>query len=169
MMMHARSNLHAVFAAVLALACSDGDGAPLPMGPDPSSTPDLDARVILDTKYGGIAEPERSVIRNAAAWDAFWNRLRDAGEIEPVPTPAVDFDSRIAIVAILGERDRGGFDIDISDLALSGDDLVVGIRLTIPGATCSQPEVRTTPLSIVTVAETNAPVVFDEMTIVQEC
>jgi hypothetical protein len=167
--MHARTNLPALLAAALALACGDGDGSPLPTGPDPTSTGGLDARVILDTKYGGIAEPERTVIRDAAAWDALWNRLRDAGEIEPVPTPAVDFDARIAIVAILGERDRGGFDIDITAISRSADDLLVGIRLTVPGATCSQPEVRTTPLSIVTVAETSAPVVFDETTFVQDC
>lgn len=159
----------AALVAVLAAACSGDDDSTLPTGPDPGVPSDLEAHVVLDTKYGGIAEPERTVIRDRGAWEALWDRLRAAGEIEPVPTPPVDFARNIAILAILGERDRGGYDIDIPDLARSGGQLVATVRLTVPGGTCSQPEVLTTPLTIVTVSEPAAPVRFEETTVVQDC
>jgi hypothetical protein len=167
--MSARSLLAVLAVVALASACSGDGDATLPTGPDPSAPTGLVARIVLDTKYGGIKEPERIVIRDAAAWDALWNRLRAAGAIQPVPTPAVDFSRSIALVAILGERDRGGYDIDIPEITRAGESLIAHVRLTVPGPTCSQPEVLTTPLTIVTVSETDSEVAFAETTFIQAC
>lgn len=149
-------------------ACSESAPAePEPEPADPTSP--LAATVVLETDYSGITESDRTVIRSAADWVAFWNTLRLAREIADLPRPDVDFDHSIVLVAILGLRDRGGHDIAIADVTVRSDSLITTVHVTVPGPSCSGPEVITTPIAIVEVNRPDMPVRFDDVTVVVDC
>jgi hypothetical protein len=103
----------AALAAALALA-GCGEKAPAPPAGTPAGEEDAAAilRKFPAATSGGFAEPARTVIRDAAAWEAAWKKGN--AHRSPVPkAPPVDFAKEMVAVAALGTKPTGGWSVEI--------------------------------------------------------
>jgi hypothetical protein len=111
----------------------------------------MESSVVGSSFYSGFAARRRLVIRDAATWDTVWTRL--VGSVMPVPpTPAVDFTTKMVIVATMGSHSSGGFSISIDAVSRNGD-VVIGLPERGPYLVHAQSGASTE----VRVAETNDP------------
>src|SRR5687768_2384154 len=106
-----------VGAAILSAAIL---GAGCQSNPSTGSDPDAGARLsvfvpaqdvtLAKQFYSGITTRELVVVRNASEWPATWSRIH--GSQQPAPDVIQpDFATEMAVVAAMGEKPSGGFDI----------------------------------------------------------
>ena len=116
----------------------------------------------------GFRQSVRTVIDNDADWRSAWS-MYTAGLGSPPPAPAVDFARYEVIVAALGERNSGGYDMRISRLAMSSDFLYVELTSTRPGPRCFVTAALTQPVDMVRIPRQHPPVMFIEKSVEQDC
>src|SRR5688500_1277034 len=113
---------------VLLIAAACGDS-----GVEPVSVPEAATVVAADSIDGlfdwfrsnsGVEHRARYVVADAGAWTTLWQEItRKIGP--PMPVPGVDFDRYTVIVASMGIRHQGGFQILIESVHQLGDDMYV--------------------------------------------
>lgn len=123
---------------------------------------------VLTESYSGIADRRRLVIQNADAWLTLWSEAMRGREPAPEP-PAVDFANEMVIVASMGRRGTGGYQITIDEVTRSGSEIAVVVRETSPGANCFFTQAFTAPVAAVKVAKSEAALTFVERTERQDC
>ncbi len=151
---------------VLLAGCAEGSG--------PAPRLDLRARWIPDSAavvahaYNtGFTQSSRAVVKDAAAWAAAWSQFR--GSVEPEPSlPVVDFDADVVIVAALGPRPTGGFDIRVDSVASHGG-TVVYVTTFAPGQTCITTQAFTSPAVLVRLPRPAEPIAFQDRDVVFQC
>src|SRR5262245_13138666 len=60
----------------------------------------------------GIREALQKVIRNRDEWNAFWKR-HSSINTNPLPALIVDFDREMVVGIFLGEKNTGGYEVEI--------------------------------------------------------
>lgn len=162
-----------VLSAALLAACS-GDA------PDPTRSTELDGArrlelvsdSLFDTRiaairtWSAIARAERHVIRDDAAWQAFWRR---AVRGTALPAPVVDFSRHAVVVVAMGERPTGGYWVDIERVVVGERALRVEALASSPGRECVVTMAFTAPLDAVLVERTRLPASFDVRDVVRDC
>src|SRR5438046_1525164 len=95
-----------------------------------------------------FVSPEHLVVKDAASWGSVWRSI--AGNVSPLPpTPPVDFAQEMVVVVAMGQRNTGGFIIDIVDAVAGKDgDLQVDVRETSPGTGCGVTTAMTAPVDV---------------------
>ena len=113
-------------------------------------------------------EDQNLVIRNYDAFERLWNELYEGRE--PMPEmPVIDFNSKMVIAALGGTKQHGGYSIEITELALSGDELGVKVKSTEPADDCVTTMALNSPFHLVKVKKMQASVSFYEVTEEQQC
>jgi PrcB C-terminal len=84
-------------------------------------------QTVVRGSRSGVREPLQIVIRSQAEWDALWKR-HVSTEINPAPTPAINFDKEIVIGVFLGEKPTGGYDVEIIRVEQTDGALVIHYR-----------------------------------------
>ena len=116
----------------------------------------------------GFRQPVRAVVDNDADWRATWSTFT-ANLGSPPPLPDVDFAREQVIVTALGERNSGGYDISISRIAATSDNLSVEVTSTRPGPRCGTTAALTQPVDMVRIPRQHPPVVFTEKSAQHDC
>ncbi len=106
----------AVVAALLAAALSSGCSEPAP-APATAPVEEVGDEVAILRRLppegsGGITEPTRTVVRDAATLDALWRRASSHRAPVP-PPPTVDFAKEMVAFVSLGTRPSAGHGIEI--------------------------------------------------------
>ena len=118
--------------------------------------------------YTGIRQTLVTVIEKDADWRAIWSTY-NANRGDPPPAPAIDFTRYEVIVAALGERTSGGYDMTISRIATSSDYLYVELTSTSPGPRCGTTAALTQPVDMVRIPRQHPPVMFIEKRMQRDC
>jgi hypothetical protein len=102
-------------------------------------TVDVSFQTIVKGYSSGVRESLQIVARNQAEWDALWKR-HVSTEINPAPTPAINFDKEIVIGVFLGEKPTGGYDVEIIRVEQSDGEMVIHYRekSPLPGGIVTQ-------------------------------
>ncbi len=130
--------------------------------------PDERVEHLLDESYSGLDEPTREVIRTPGAWADAWQQLHEGQS--PVPErPAVDFEDSMVVLAAMGSRPTGGYDIEVESVHRDGKSLYVVVRETSPGESCGLTQAITAPATAVRVPRVDGDVEFVEKEAVSEC
>jgi hypothetical protein len=114
-----------------------------------------------------IADQERLVIRDTAAWISFWTRMNSNSQPEP-PRPAVDFSKEMIVAVAMGSRATGGFQITMPAARVEGSALIVEVLSRSPGPSCFVTLAVTHPVDLARV-QRFADVRFEERDIVTNC
>jgi hypothetical protein len=116
----------------------------------------------------GLDKPARIVVRDDAGWQAVWRDIYRGSSPMP-PAPTIDFSREMVLVAALGARGTGGFDILIEG-ATEADDrgLNVAVRSTSPG-NCPVTLAFTQPVDIARLPIRTGKVEFTERSEVRHC
>ena len=116
---------------------------------------------VLTAQYSGLAEPRRMVIRDAAAWGAFWAEA--TGPHAAPAAPDVDFTRGMVLVAAMGTRPTGGYGISIESAYRGRGGLLVAVKHVSPAPGRMATQALTAPLDVVRVAQTDDQVTFVDM------
>ena len=120
------------------------------------------------TYFSQLRQPERLVIRDAAAWTAAWLSIWPNGAPIAAP-PDVDFTKDMVLFGALGARPSTGFAIRFDSAATGPNGLVVWAATISPGAHCANATVITSPIDIATIARFDGPVQFVDVPTVIDC
>lgn len=162
-----------LLAATAALVFSASCKSSLPVTADPSAqrvpVTRLSPGPASLTYNSGLREPQRTVVRDEAAWRALWSAIWRGTSPEPA-LPPIDFAREMVVVAALGERNTGGYGILIdSATTTSGGPLVVWIRSIRPGPGCMTTQALTQPVDAARLPRSEAAVEFREQPAVADC
>ena len=118
--------------------------------------------------WSAIDERDRLVIRDRETWERFWLRAT-ANQHPPPPVAQVDFQRSMVVVATMGLRHTGGYNIEIEALHRFGNDLYVTVRETSPGPACGTYQALTRPLAAARVDKVSGQVIFIERETAHHC
>ena len=116
----------------------------------------------------GMAERERIVVRDSAAWVALWPRIVGSHSPRPAP-PTVDFAREMLLVVSMGPRGSGGYVIAIDSVVTAGDTIHVTVREQSPGPRCGTPAVLSAAVALARIERREEPVVFTTREVVHDC
>jgi len=155
-------------ASAASIACHSTTAA----GPDagrsgPAWQPDS-AAILLHQYTSGLRAASRSVVTDPVSWATVWERIHSPALPQP-RRPAVDFSSDAVLVASLGERVTGGFDIRVDSVLSSGGWTAVYVTTSSPGHGCQVPQEVTQPVQAVRLPRPRGAVYFEDRAVVVEC
>jgi hypothetical protein len=151
--------------AWLGASCIGGE-LRLPQGA--SRVPEDQVQVLAYEHSSGIEERRRAVLRSEAEWADFWTQLHQGRS--PVPErPPVDFAQAMVIVAAMGTRPTGGYDIEVEAVGRSGAAYHVIVRETAPGRNCMTTQALTQPVAALRVPRSDGTVSFIERSETERC
>ena len=160
-------------ALVAALAACNAPAAITPVTDIPSGAVNVDwndagAVRVAHAYYSGFRQAARTVVDNDAEWRTIWSTYT-ANVGTPPQAPAIDFARYEVIVAALGERNSGGYDMTISRIATSRDYLYVELISLRPGPRCGTTAALTQPVDMVRIPRRHPPVMFVEKSAETSC
>ena len=156
----------ALVSGILA-ACTGPSG--LPTDPaDAIRLADGQVDTLLSSTWSGIARSQRTVIRSAGAWSAFWAEAHASLTPQP-PAPQVDFATSTVIALAMGGRSTGGYAIRVRDIYESDDGMHVVVEEMSPGMNCGVTQALTNPVFAIAVGRSNTAVTFVEEKTVRDC
>ncbi|MBE9041252.1 protease complex subunit PrcB family protein [Oscillatoriales cyanobacterium LEGE 11467] len=79
--------------------------------------------------YSGISEPFARVISARDSWNAFWRELH-GNQIPIPPIPEIDFTQKTIVAVGMGERNSGGYGIEIESAQIEAGTLAIYYRET---------------------------------------
>jgi hypothetical protein len=143
-----------------------------PNGPDTVGTDISIERLSVEPYsfefYSGLRAPERQVIRDVAAWGRAWASIYQGRGVTP-PLPFIDFTKDMIIVAALGERPTGGYDILLTGASRANDVITVKVEIQSPGSGCGVTLELTQPVDIAKMPRSSAYVQFQDTAKVRTC
>ena len=80
---------------------------------------------------GGYTEPQRLIILTQEEWEEVWKKVYNLSIPHPA-LPEIDFDKEMAIAVFMGERNSGGYRIEIEEIVESEEEIVVKVKETSP-------------------------------------
>lgn len=109
----------------------------------------------------GILQKEQAVIKTQQEWQALWDRVHSLEEPKPV-LPVIDFENEMAVAVFMGQRNTGGYSVEIMEITEEYSGLKVYYKesLSLPGGIVTQ--ALTAPYHIVKLNRTDKPVSFAE-------
>jgi len=108
--------------------------------PQTSTSPEVESKdpdwVILDKgSQCSIMEPKQVLAKSQAEFDAVWREAFESMDMPPAK-PKVDFSANWVIAIFLGEKNKGGYEMDIQAIAQVRGTTVVAIKEIKPGSNC---------------------------------
>lgn len=130
------------FLLLLSVAGCNGDSSPT--GPDGA----IAFTEVYRDKNSGISRRRAEVISRQDAWERAWDEIMSS-RAPKLPTPTVNFDDNILILAALGETPDSCKDVRIDQVNRSAGVLEVTISEVRPPASCVCPPVVVNPVQVV--------------------
>ncbi len=96
----------------------------------------------------GLYEERLITIRNEAAWEGQWRRMTAPKGAVP-PLPPVEFRREMLLLAAMGTRGSGGYNVTIERVLSEGDEVLAFVRFVSPDARCGSIAAVTSPVDIV--------------------
>jgi hypothetical protein len=116
----------------------------------------------------GFGEQARLVVASQAEWETAWRHVWHGHS--PVPAaPAVDFDREVVLVAAMGGRSSGGYQIEVTQAVAQAARVVVRVVETSPGSGCFVTAGFSEPVDVVKLPRTPLPIEFRTVKVVNEC
>ncbi|HEX2079797.1 MAG TPA: protease complex subunit PrcB family protein [Longimicrobium sp.] len=146
----------------LSAFCHPGTTSLRPAGLPPADAPGstVPASDVYREKVVYLGRPVRCVVRRAEEWAALWSAM--VRPVSPVPPlPAVDFRSRMVLVAAMGTQPTTGYGIGIVGVRRTGAGIAATVLRYTPSG-CEVGMAETEPAHAVSVPRTDAPVRFIE-------
>ena len=80
-------------------------------------------------------EPKQMLAKSQAEFDAVWREAFESMDMPP-KKPSIDFSVNWVIAVFLGEKNKGGYEIDIQAISKTSESIVITIKEIKPGPNC---------------------------------
>lgn len=92
--------------------------------------------VILDKgSQCSVMEPKQILAKSQAEFDAVWREAFESMDMPPAK-PSVDFTANWVIAVFMGEKNKGGYEMDIQSISQAHGSTVIEIKEIKPGPNC---------------------------------
>jgi hypothetical protein len=115
-----------------------------------------------------LKERREVVINSSSEFTALWDELH-AGEQPRPAAPTVDFNRNSVVAVILGERNTGGYAVEITSIIASNGDATVIVTERRPGRGCFVSEALTTPAHLVKTTKITGSTTFETRALETQC
>ena len=143
-------------------------GDPHAQGRNPLTLTRLRATPSAFALVSDFEERQRLVVRTPAQWQSVWNAIWPSASQRPA-LPKIDFDREVVIVAAMGSRPSGGYNIVLDSVSESGNDVNVVVRSISPGPACIVTQILTQPVDIARMTRHDGNITFTERNEVADC
>jgi hypothetical protein len=127
------------------------------------------AAVLVHADYSGLGDAARVVITDADRFALIWSQVYTGLQPQP-PLPRVDFGTEGVLLAALGRRGTGGYDIRIDSLVRFEHGSVAYVTSRAPGRACFTTQALTHPVEMLRLSPAPVePLAFDEQAVVVDC
>jgi hypothetical protein len=161
-----------VLATALSLGCNNVSSPPVDgarLGSRVAVWLPPSTAVLVHEYYSGLGDAAQVIITDAATWSAVWAQLYLSRQPQP-PLPSVDFGTERVLVAALGTRGTGGYDIHVDSLVRFEHGSVTYVTTWAPGQTCGTTQALTQPVEMLRLSPPpTEPILFDQQAVVREC
>jgi hypothetical protein len=156
--------------AIVMAACAGPSSQP--PADDPGARIDVHlatpAVTLVRSQHSGVTDSVRLVVRDQATWEQTWARIH--ANMSPVPTiVSPDFNTEVVVVAALGERNSGGYEITVDSVTRHANGAVVHLTRYAPGSRCLTTGALTQPVHAVRMPRAGGPMLFRERQQVRDC
>lgn len=104
----------------------------------------VEAEALLEAQRTGFEEPRRELIRDAETWRSVWSTAHQGTEPSP-PVPPIDFSGQSVVLAAMGRRATGGYEVGVTEVRRTEGALAVTVREVSPGPGCIVTQALTSP------------------------
>ncbi len=109
--------------------------------------------------YGGMTDSKFIVIKDVKSLHMVYNVINE-GKTPELKTPIINFEQETVIALFLGEKNSGGYSIDVEQIKTIHDKVNVVYKITSPKAGEMVTSVMTQPYCIVKIPKTLKEIVF---------
>ncbi len=109
--------------------------------------------------HSGYTKATRLVIYTQNQWKEVWEKINSLRLPKP-ELPNIDFKKKMVIAVFMGERQSGGYDIEIIDIFKKEKEIVVVVDEKEPSPDSLQTMALTSPYHVVIVKRSSLPVRF---------
>jgi hypothetical protein len=120
---------------------------PQPEKADSKPAP-IELRALTKKNFSGIRTPMHLVITNQEAWEEVWALHASAQKPVP-PAPQVDFSKEVVLLASLGQKNTGGYSIEITEVRPKRKKLEIIVHEIFPGDEVMTIQTLTAPIHMV--------------------
>jgi|GEM_PF-5393851 len=143
-----------------------GNGVPVnPTAPAPSPPPaavaqppsvrTLDFTTLQKGSYSGVTERKAVLIADPGTWSTQWQA--HSAHVVPVPAaPAIDFSQYSVLAVYMGEKNTGGYAVEVAGVQLADGKLVVTVRQQSPGPGGITTQALTQPFHLIRIPKVPA-------------
>jgi len=114
-------------------------------------------RVLEQGSHSGVDSQRFDTIRDKTALRSLW---QTHGKSASPPLPEVDFSKEMVIAAFAGQKNTGGYQLNLTGLDRRRGHIDISLSLTQPGPDCIVTQALTQPYVIVRIARSKQPVNF---------
>ena len=122
---------------------------------------ELKIRNIAKGGFSGITESSRQVMTNQTAWLKFWGR-HSVRNVPPPNAPEIDFEKETILAVTMGQKNSGGYVIEIIRVEKGEDHVTVTVAQRSPPPGSFGLAALTAPFHIVAIPKTSVKVEFKE-------
>ncbi|GAB4258993.1 MAG: hypothetical protein Kow0079_16190 [Vicingaceae bacterium] len=130
-----------------------------------ASVPFIEIASGLNSKFD---KETAKIITNETEFEKVW-KIANGNLMNPDPMPEVDFENKILIVVAAGEKNSGGYYIQVESIADVRTHLMVNIEETAPGKGCAVTEAITYPYQIIELDKPNKTIRFNTTEKIVDC
>ena len=128
----------------------------------------LSTQAVKLPRDSGIPAEMLSVIKDEAAWKAFWKTIHENQTPAP-PVPAIDFSREMVVVAAAGMKPSSGYAMQVMSASEAKGEVTVVVQATSPGAGCMNAMMMTSPVDIARIPKRDGQVRFDVKRVTRDC
>jgi len=145
---------------VLALSCGGSPAAP-------AQALQVTSVASFNTDGGAFPMETTLAIRDQATWQHLWAQLNST-RIPAPALPSIDFTTEMLVVAAMGPKPTGGYQIAINGATEQGGTVTVSVTATSPGS-CMVAQVLTSPVAVSKLPLRSGEVTFSIVRQVKNC
>jgi hypothetical protein len=113
--------------------------------------------------FSGIRESLQIVVRIQGEWEKLWNR-HVSFQSPPAPALAINFNNEMVVGVFAGEKNTGGYEVEITGAQLKGSRLYIYYAEKKPPPAAMTIQAFTQPFHLIKLPRSDAPTVFVEGT-----
>lgn len=134
---------------------------------DNTNTPEnsIDFSTLKEGYQNEIKTKQERVITTSEEWADLWTEMFPTEMI----ASAIDFEEKMIIAVFQGEKNTGGYSIEITEIIEKDNSLKVYIKETVPGENCILTQALTSPYHIVELDKTDKEIKFMRTQSTTEC
>ncbi|TFW27314.1 protease complex subunit PrcB family protein [Massilia horti] len=123
----------------------------------PKAGTEIPFQLLAADTMSSVSEARQVVIKDAVSFAKLW--AEHTSQI-PAPIPFVDFDRQMVLAVFAGQKPNPCYDLEVNNVASAGDKMVVEYAVTQRQAYPACAQVVTTPMQMIVVERSEAPVEF---------